>query len=312
MRAISKGRWLLLLVLLLWAVAGHVFYRLDREHDSQGYRLLAELIEWKTELADKTPAPRVVIAGGSNAYYSLNPRLMRDRLKLRVVNLALPFGAHHYEIALRVLEQQVKPGDIVVFSAAAMWNLKVTTMRHAVAFDAYLDRELDWYARKFSRLPLPWRPLPESGPLLLAIASGFDRESGMSWVENTDAYGKFTACTNAPVVTPEHFANDEPDPEFISAVQRAAARLGQKNVVLTLSIPWLFVREGDEQRWQDFAKRFREEIDGTIRLVASEPANLTYTERENFCDSPLHLSREASRLRSLAVAESLQAILHQQ
>lgn len=309
MRGTRKGLRLLLALLLLWAAAGYAFYRIDRENDRTGYRLLAELIEWKTRLAQRTPTPRVVIAGGSNAYYSLDPTLMRERLNVPVVNLALPFAAHHYSIALEILEKQVKPGDVVVFSAAAIWNFKVTTMRHAVAFDAYLDRRIDWYSANFSTPLLPWRALPESGPLLLAAAAGFREDSGRSWVQDTDKLGKFTACVDAPVITPEHFNNDAPDPDFVAALKEAATRLKKKNVVLTLSIPWLLVREGDEERWQDYAEAVADEFDGSIRLIASRPETLTYTKQEQFCDSPLHLSKAASRARTFAVADSLRPLI---
>jgi len=299
----------LLVLLSLWAVAGHIFYRIDHKNDHTGYRLLAELIEWKTELAQRTPAPRVVIAGGSNAYYSLDPALMHEKLNVPVVNLALPFAAHHYSIALEILEKQVKEGDVVVFSAAAIWNIKIAEMRHAAAFDAYLDRKIDWYSANFSAPLVPWRALPESGPLLLAAATGFREDNGRSWINDTDALGKFTACVDAPVVTPEHFINGAPDPEFVAALKDAAVRLKEKNVVLTLSIPWLFVREGDEERWRKYAKTVAREFDGSVKLIASRPATLTYTQREGFCDSPLHLSKDASRARTLAVADSLRPLI---
>jgi hypothetical protein len=309
MRATRRGYRLLVGLALLWAVAGHIFYRLDRSHDDQAYRLLADLIEWKTELARVVPGPRLVIAGGSNAYYGLDARLMQEQLDLPVVNLALPFGAHHPLVALDLLERQVRSGDTVVFSASGFWNLKLTSKRHARQFDAYLDQAFDWYGRKFSGWSIPWRPLPESGPLLLAAASGFAPESGRSWVADTGPRGTFLACKDLPLVSPESYSRDRVEPELFDALAETAERLNGKGVKLILNVPWLLIRDNDRPRWLEFRHGLERDLDDRIAMIASEPETLLRTDPEEFCDSPLHLSTEAARERTLSLAASLRPLL---
>lgn len=309
MRATKRGYGLLLVLLLLWAIAGHVFYRLDRSHDHQGYQLLADLIEWKTELAQTVPGPRLVIAGGSNAYYGLNARIMQEQLNTPVVNLALPFGAHHPQIAFDLLERQVRAGDTVVLSSAGFWNLKLTAKRHALQFDAYLDRAFDWYSRKLPGWSLPWRPLPESRPLLLAAVSGFSAEPGRSWVEDTSPRGTYTACADLPVVSPESYFRDRADPDFIEALRDMAVRFEKKGVKLVLSVPWLLIREADLPRWLEFRQRLGDDLGSQVQVIASQPEILLRTKPDEFCDSPLHLSTEASRERTLSLAASLRPLL---
>lgn len=300
---------LMLALALLWAGAGYLFYRLDRAHDEEAYRLLADLIEWKTELAQAVPGPRVVIAGGSNAYYGLNAQLLQEQLDVPVVNVALPFGAHHPQIAFDVLERQVHSGDTVVFSASSFWNLQVTSKRHARQFDAYLDQAYDWYHRKFSAWSIPWRPLPESKPLLLAAVSGFAPDHGRSWTEDTGPRGTFVACRDLPVVSPEPYSQDRVDPQFLAALQNAAERLRHRGVTLVLNVPWLLIRETDRHRWIAYHDGLARDLTGRMPLVASAPETLLRTDSGEFCDSPLHLSTEASRQRTLSLANELRPLI---
>lgn len=297
-------------LLLLWAVAGHAFYRIDRLHDREGHKLLAELVEHKAALAQATPGPRVVIAGGSNAYYGLDAGILQDELDVPVVNLALPFGAHHHAIALDLLEHQVQPGDIVVFSAGGLWDSALPPTRRARDFDSYLDEAgLAGYTRKFPDAALPWRPLPETGPLLLAAASSIEPEHGRSWIADTDALGNYTACVDAPVVRPRHYFKDNLNEDLIEALRGAAERFEGDDIRLVVSLPWLFIRESDRGRWTDFRRRLVTALDGAVPIVASRPDMLLRSQRGDFCDSPLHLSAAASRERSRSLAESLRPLL---
>lgn len=313
MRATSKGLPLLIGLLLLWAAAGHAFYRIDRYHDADGYRLLAELIEHKAALARAVDGPRVVIAGGSNAYYGLDAAAIERQLGVPVVNVALPFGAHDPQIALDLLENQVRSGDVVVFSSASVWDPPRPPTRRAREFDAYLDSlGLEDYERKFSEPAIPWRALPETGPLLLAAADGFDAGHGRSWVEDTDAHGTFTACTDAPVVIPRHYGKDTVNLELAATLHQAAARLESEGVRLLVSLPWLYIRESDRERWQAFGSRFAGQLQPAVPIVASGSSMSLHSRRSDFCDSPLHLSDEASARRSRLLATALKPYIERQ
>lgn len=304
---------MLVFLLLLWAAAGHAFYRLDRAHDRQAHRLLAELVEHKAKLADATAGPRVVIAGGSNAYYGLDAALLEEELDRPVINLALPFGAHHHAIALDLLEEQLQRGDTVVYSPGSLWDAARPPSRRARDFDAYLDEAgLAGYERQFDAAAIPWRPLPQTGPLLLAAVEGPQSGSGRSWVADTDAHGTYTACVDAPVVRPRHFAKDRVNDDLIEALRQAARRLAREDIRLVVSFPWLFIRENDRPRWQGLHARAVADMGADLPVVASDPQDLLRSRRADFCDSPLHLSEDASRRRTRALAASLRPLLEEE
>ncbi len=309
-RVTRPGLWLLAGLLLLWAAAGHGFYRLDRAHDREGHRLLAELVEHKAALAEATQGPRVIIAGGSNAYYGLDAALLEHELERPVINLALPFGGHHHTIAIDLLEDQLQEGDTVVFSGGTLWDPDRPPSRRAREFDAYLDEAgLAGYTRKFGDGAIPWRPLPQTGPLLLAAAEGFDNQSGRSWIADTDKHGTYTACVDAPVVTPRRYGQDRVNAGLVEALRRSAQRLAEDDIRVVVSLPWLFIRENDRARWIGLRDRLVANFGPEIPVLASEPQELLRSRRSDFCDSPLHLSKEASRQRTLALANSLRPLL---
>ncbi len=309
-RGAGRGLALLAVLLLLWAAAGHSFYRLDHGHDAEGYRLLAELAAHKATLADDIEGPRVLIAGGSNAYYGLDAAAMEERLGVPVVNLALPFGAHHHEIALDILEEHMRRGDVVVFSSGSAWESARPPSRRAREFDAYLDGiEFPDYHRRFSEPPLPWRALPETGPLVFAAAQGFGSEPGRSWIADTDHRGTFIACQTAPVVLPRHYAKDAVNAELAAALRREAERLRTEGIRFAVALPWLYIRDSDRERWTGFRARFVEALAPAVPVIGSDAGALLHSDREAFCDSPLHLSKQASQRRSAAVAEALRPLI---
>ena len=310
MRGTRRGLVLLSVLLLLWAAAGHAFYRLDRGHDAEGYRLLAELAAHKAELADDIDGPRVLIAGGSNAYYGLDAAAIEERLGVPVLNLALPFGAHHHEIALDMLEEQARHGDVVVFSSGGAWEPTRPPSRRAREFDAYLEKiGFPDYRRRFSEPPLPWRALPETGPLVLAAAERFGSEPGRSWIADTDDRGTFVACRTAPVVLPRHYGRDAVNTELAAALRREAGRLREQGIRLTVALPWLYIRETDRKRWAGFRARFVQAVASSVPVIGSDAGTLLHSERDKFCDSPLHLSSQASQRRSEIVAEALKPLV---
>ena len=115
MRATNRGLVLLIAILLLWVAGGHAFYRIDQAHDAKDYGPILELIVHKRAMAEAAPGARVLIAGGSNAYYGIDSDQLATRLGVPVVNMALPFGAYNNAINLRLLEDQVRPGDLVLY-----------------------------------------------------------------------------------------------------------------------------------------------------------------------------------------------------
>ncbi len=304
-----RGLWLLLTVLLLWAIGGHVFYRIDQAHDRQGYGLMADLVAHKRKLAERTPGPRVLVAGGSNAYYGIDSQLLQQGVGLPVVNVALPYGAYDDRINLHLLESVVKPGDVILYAAAGFWGAEDAEKRRSRGFDSYLvAQKLPDYERRFDGGGIPWQARPETTTLLLTLAESiWPRPPGRSWIVDTDAQGDFTGCVPAPVVLPQHFKSENPDADLAALMGTAAGRLAAKGGRLVVAMPWLFIKERDRRHWTAYRERFIGQYAAhKVPVIAAPPDVLLRNDRRDFCDSPLHLSTEVVRLRSQQLAGALQ------
>jgi hypothetical protein len=286
-----------------------VFYRLDEAYDRQGFGLMADLVEHKRKLADATPGPRVLVAGGSNAYYGLDSQLLQRGVGLPVVNFAFPSGAYDDRINLHLVEGVVRSGDIVLYAASGFWNIEDAVERRSRGFDSYLvARKLPDYERRFDGGGIPWQARPKSNTLLLAMLESIrPRPPGRPWVVDTDERGDFTGCIPAPVVLPQPFGSDSPNRDLAALVAATADRVAAKGGRLVAGMPWLFINERDRSRWAGFGERVIGQYAAhRVPVIAAPPDVLLRSDRRDFCDTPLHLSTEVVRLRSRQLAGALQ------
>lgn len=305
-----RGTILLALLLLLWAGGGYAFYRIDRWHDERDYPFLAELIAYKAELAKAIPGPRIVIAGGSNAYYGIDSDILERNLDRPVVNLALPFGAHHFRINLALLEDMIQPGDVVVYAAAGFWHGPTGVRRRAVGFDSYLvDVEGIEYERQFDDTGLPWKILPSTNTLMLALVDRAFPKPGRPWVADTDKHGDFTGCIPLPVIEPERYGGQNPNRRLARVLRTLAQRLDAKGAQLVVHMPWLLIQDYERDEWIAFMKRFAALYEPVVPVIATDPRSTLNTDRAAFCDSPFHLSVEKTRERSIALVAALKPYL---
>ena len=308
MRATNRGLVLLIAILLLWVAGGHAFYRIDQAHDAKDYGPILELIVHKRALAEAAPGARVLIAGGSNAYYGIDSDQLATRLGVPVVNMALPFGAYNNAINLRLLEDQVRPGDLVLYSAAGYWGAGPGVGgagRRAQGFDSFVEEQgLPDYDRQFDEDGIPWQPRPETNTLLLAAVERFlPPKQGLSWLADTNEHGDFTGCVPLPVLMPVRFDNKQPDADLAATVRAAAERMAAKGARLVVALPWLLIREHDREDWGAFTNRLIARYEPAVPVVTQDPNALLNSNPDDFCDSPLHLSTEATRRRTDDLAD---------
>ncbi len=100
------GRLALLTALVLGSMAFFFWGPLPYKHQ------LAMLID-KRVLLDATPAPRVILVGGSNLMFGVDSAVLEDALGLPVVNMGV-FGGLGLLAPLDVILPHVQPGDTVV------------------------------------------------------------------------------------------------------------------------------------------------------------------------------------------------------
>lgn len=100
------GRLALLTALVAGSAAFFFWGPLPYKHQ------LAMLID-KRVLLDATPAPRVILVGGSNLMFGVDSAVLEDALGLPVVNMGV-FGGLGLLAPLDVILPHVRPGDTVV------------------------------------------------------------------------------------------------------------------------------------------------------------------------------------------------------
>jgi hypothetical protein len=90
--------------------SGFLISRYDTRASDDNY--LAAVLE-KDRLIRSTPSPKIILVGGSNLAFGIDSRMLRDSLKVNVVNMGL-----YAKLGLRYMLAQVKPyiraGDVVV------------------------------------------------------------------------------------------------------------------------------------------------------------------------------------------------------
>jgi hypothetical protein len=100
----------LLLSVIAWAAlyASSFGFR-----DTPNARYIANWFEQKTTIAARTASPRIVIAGGSNAFYGLSAKRISETLGVRAVNYAT-HGGLLLDYHLYKLRQILRPGDLLI------------------------------------------------------------------------------------------------------------------------------------------------------------------------------------------------------
>ncbi len=74
---------------------------------------IANWLEQKTNIAARTASPRIVIAGGSNAFYGLSAKRISETFGVRAVNYAT-HGGLLLDYHLYKLRQILRPGDLLI------------------------------------------------------------------------------------------------------------------------------------------------------------------------------------------------------
>lgn len=313
MRGGKRGLILALVVLAMWGIAGFAFYRMDEAHDQRGFDLMADLIAHKRQLVagETKPGPRIIIAGGSNAYYGIDADVIEQRTGIPVVNFAFPFDAYDRRINLALLERVVRPGDVVIFAAASFWGSAGNDLRREIGFDKYLAEKTPVpYTRQFKDSTFPWQARPKTNTLLLALADlAFGRPKARSWVADTDSQGDFTGCVPRKALLPQIYQGHALDADLMTWVKEAVQRLEKKDARLMMALPWVYIREQDRPHWENYRARFLQRYRRYAPVIAAPPKVMLRSRQEDFCDSPFHLSRKMTNQRSKYLSARVQILL---
>ena len=150
-------RNLIQIILLTVAMIAFTFWgiRPDPYHYFAGSLLQVKLLE-------KTPSPRIIVAGGSNVSLGIDAELMQRTLGLPVINDGLHAGLGL--VPLRELQDYLRKGDIVIISLE--YNLFVSQdVREGNS--AFLSDWIEYSPRRIKYLSDPWKKVPALYTMML-------------------------------------------------------------------------------------------------------------------------------------------------
>jgi len=141
----------LLHVILLTAVLiAMIFLAIgpDPNHYFAGSRIQLDLL-------NNTPAPRIILIGGSNVSFGIDAELMQRRLGIPVINDGLHAGLG--VTPLRELQQYLQPGDVVILSLEYQLFSSQDVMNGDITF---LSDWIEYSPDRIQYLSSPWRDAP--------------------------------------------------------------------------------------------------------------------------------------------------------
>ena len=102
-----------ILAIVLWFVFGFVFAWSDRQAVDDKTALFRK----KLALLESTkPGGRVIIAGGSNAFWGVSSAALEESLGRPVINIAIPSEIEDPLLMQKLVLKIAQPGDVVVIS----------------------------------------------------------------------------------------------------------------------------------------------------------------------------------------------------
>jgi hypothetical protein len=131
-------------------MVGLIFFGIptDPEHYFAGSLLQVKLL-------GNTPAPRIILAGGSNVALGLDAELMQKTLGVPVINDGLHAGLG--VVPLRELKEYIRPGDVIIISLEYTIFSSKAVMEGDTAF---LADWIEFAPRRTAYLFDPWAQAP--------------------------------------------------------------------------------------------------------------------------------------------------------
>lgn len=270
---------------------------------------LRMMYERKIALAAQVEAPhRLLITGGSGAHYTINSKVIEQKLGIPVLNLGLD-GPVGLDVILPSILGQVRKGDIVLLipEYLVLW-----------ADDGLGDRS-GQFGVAIGRPGLGNIPPKRLAQDVLMLGSPTLRGVTKSSLDVLEK-GKMTGYYSDPV-------DDRGDPTVTKLrtgewwelpikqpmTKHAAERIAKfrkeveaKGGTLILSLPWVYARR-DEKSVSN-VKKTAQELAKIAPLIYEKNSYNMKTDSNLFADTHYHLKPEARTIRALEIAQQLKQV----
>lgn len=270
---------------------------------------LRMMYERKIALAAQVQAPkRLLITGGSGAHYTINAKLMEEKLGIPVLNLGLD-GPIGLDVILPSILDQVRKGDIVLLipEYLILW-----------ADDGFGDRSTQ-FGVAIGKPGLGSIPPKRFAQETLMLGTPTLRAATKSAIDLIEK-GKFTGYYSDPVdeygdptVTKPRTGKwwklpiDEPITKHaVERITKFKQEVEARGGTLVLSLPWVYAQT-DEKSINN-VKKTAEEFKKIAPLIYDQQSLNMQKDSNLFADTHYHLKPESRRIRADQIVEELRAI----
>ncbi|MCP2728970.1 hypothetical protein [Limnofasciculus baicalensis] len=270
---------------------------------------LRMMYERKIALAAQVEAPkRLLITGGSGAHYTINAKLMEEKLGIPVLNLGLD-GPIGLDVILPSILGQVRKGDIVLLipEYLILW-----------ADDGFGDRSTQ-FGVAIGKPGLGGIPPKQFAQETFMLGTPTLRAATKSTVDLIEK-GKFTGYYSDPVdehgdptVTKERTGEWWELPIDKAITPHAVARITEfkkeveaRGGTLVLSLPWVYAKTDNKS--VSNVKKTAGELGKIAPLIYDKESLNMQTDSNLFADTHYHLKPEARAIRAAQLVEELKEI----
>jgi hypothetical protein len=287
-----------IIAIVLWFVFGFVFAWSDRQAVDDKTALFRK----KLALLESTkPGGRVIIAGGSNAFWGVSSAALEESLGRPVINIAIPSEIEDPLLMQKLVLKIAQPGDVVVYSSLSFWVKPGVNKERAFRIATNLGATTYLALRPgfLARLAFWWRPYPQEVNPLTAIAQVLSTEEQSDpWSPFMDSHGDYVACEDI-LVTPVPVTSRRDPARVAMEIAVFRKQLKQKNVLLVNTAPWILVDPAEKPLWTEYYRDILARMKpADVDLAYGHPEVVLRENQAEFCESPWHLKPEQGLERS--------------
>lgn len=302
------------------------------EHSGASSVWISLWMEIKRDIASKTESPKLIILGGSNAFFGLRAGMLSKELGCPVVNLAthaaLPSAFHFHEV-----DRFIKQGDVILYipeyekyrqeryghntETASFLISYSQDYLNALPLENYLEmlfslRASDYLGHFFKGSPFTEKQIKKLYKRHTEIISknGDYLANRFSDITPEGAeIRKNVQPVRLSALQDIDFSSVEKSGDFIDMIISQHDRLEASGVTLMFS--WPNTLDAPEHHSKQMRAKF-EEITALLRshgiVIVGDPYSAMST-KEEFFDSPYHLMDKPAERRTVRLVPSLREAL---
>ena len=260
---------------------------------------------------------RVLVVGGSNVSFSIQPELLKEEFGLEVLNMGLPAGTGrglHCEWAL----QEVRAGDIVVltFESTGWTEAEETLITPLGSQFWYLTvgPHYGWKS-KLSELPVEdqeeryrWTDIRPGGKHLVTLAAKVAfRQPLFRYTEKDLHAGGYLKGTSGWGIQPGGGLLDlELAPMQRELLKGMKARVEEQGAQLVISLPWRLTKENLLEQQRSLNQKLISQL-SQHAPVLDDPRSGACSQLDWYADTHWHLTEVGAQERSRAFGKGLLA-----